>query len=153
MIRDESTLMLKVFTPPRVFIDTNIWFSAFYGSTNPSQIISQHISSKINGVISQDVLKEIIKNIKLKLPHKLSVLENLMESTPPQIIKTPSMVDQAVKDFVDKKDQKIFQSAVDSKCDLFITGNLRDFNIKGLEKVYKIKILSPKEAAEILFEN
>lgn len=130
---------------PQVFIDTNVWFSAFYGSPNASEIVKRHILGKIQGVISQKVLEEIVRNVAKKLPNKTDSLKRLLESTPPKIIKSPQKIDPSVKKFVQTKDREIFQAAVDSKSDWFVTGNLKDFDKNKSEDKFKIKIASPKE--------
>jgi len=130
---------------PSVFIDTNVWFSAFYGSDSCSKIIKNHIDGKFYGIISQDVLNELVKNITNKVPQAIKPLKKLLGAKPPKIIKNPQKIDVQIKKNVDKKDCRIFQSAINSKSEYFITGNLKDFRIKKLEKIYKIKILSPKQ--------
>lgn len=130
-------------TKLKVFIDTNVWFSAFYGSENCKNIIVKHISNKFQGVISQDVLNELIRNVADKIPQEIPTLKKLLEAKPPKIIKSPEKIDKKLKAYVDFKDQHIFQSAINSKCDYFVTGNLKDFNIKKLEELYEIKVISP----------
>ena len=43
------------------------------------------------------------------------------------------------------EDLPIIISAVESKCNYFITGNIKDFNLTLINKINKIKILTPPE--------
>ncbi len=128
-----------------VFVDTNVWFSAFYGSKNAEQILKMHVENKIKVVISKFVLNELVKNIKQKIPQATSALEKFLESVPPKIINNPSKIQVVIKQNVDKKDQFIFQAAANYNANYFVTGNLKDFNLKVLEKEFDIRILSPKQ--------
>jgi putative PIN family toxin of toxin-antitoxin system len=133
-----------------VFIDTNVWFSAFYGSPNSEKIIKAHTEGKINAAISHTVLWELAKNINQKIPQAFRPLKKFLEYAPPMIITDPKTISENVRGLVEAKDQKIFQAAVNSKADLFVTGNLKDFNIPEIHKKFKIKVVSPQEAAKYL---
>lgn len=132
--------------PPKVFIDTNVWFSAFYGSRNAEKLVKAHIEGKIQAVISRQVLEELVRNVKKKIPPAVGPLEDLMQSSPPKIVKNPQKISEEVKKWVDLKDQKIFQAAVSASVKLFITGNTKHFSIKNLERNLGVKILNPKQA-------
>ncbi|KKR85891.1 MAG: hypothetical protein UU32_C0028G0005 [Candidatus Woesebacteria bacterium GW2011_GWB1_41_10] len=133
----------------RVFIDTNVWFSTIYGSRNSEAVVQKHISGEINAVVSKDVLEELIRNTLAKIPQSQHKLKKLLETRPPKIVKVPQKTDLLTEKFVHFKDQWIFQAAVDSKSDYFVTGNIKDFDRDKLEKEFKIKIVSPKEFLEI----
>ena len=137
-------------TPPKVFIDTNVWFSAFYGSRNAEKLIKAHIEGKIKAVISQQVLEELVRNVEKKIPKAKDPLKDLLEAAPPSIIKDSLKISKAVGKWVNIKDQKIFQTAVNAKVDIFVTGNIKDFSAANLEKEFGIKILSPKKAVNKL---
>src|SRR3989344_857543 len=96
---------------PRVFIDTNVWFSAFYGSPNCLQIVEFHKDGKIKAFVSQKILQELTKNIKLKLPRAFQLLETLLLNAPPEIVSDPPSLDKRIINLIDIKDQKIFCSA------------------------------------------
>ena len=130
-------------SPPLVFIDTNVWFSAFYGSENAEKLIKAHIDGKIKAVISRKVLTELTRNIKGKIPQALPNLKKFLEAAPPIVLKDPLKISQNVKKSVNQKDRIIFQSALDAKIPLFVTGNLKDFNALT-------KVISPKKALGIL---
>ena len=135
---------------PKVFADTNIWFSYFYGSINCKKIIEAHVAGKINLVISERVLIELVKNLQLKIPKSLHQLETFIEAYPPLVIKNPMKISAQVKTSIDKKDQIIFQAAVNAKIKYFVTGNRADFDIDKLYTSYKVKVLTPTEAIKEL---
>lgn len=134
--------------PPKVFIDTNVWFSAFYGSRNAEKLIKAHIEGKIQVVISQQVLEELVRNIKKKIPSAVKPLEDFMQSAPPKIVKNPIKISEGVKKWVDLKDQKNFQAAINASARFFVTGNTKHFSIKNLGKNFGVKILNPKQATK-----
>lgn len=140
-------------TIPRVFIDTNVWFSAFYRSENPENLLKAHVEGKIVAIASQKVLNELIKNFKNKYPKALKPLKNFLKTYPPVIIVDPNHISHEIVDLVDKKDRKIFQSAINSKAKIFVTGNLKHFKIQEIYTKYKIEVIPPREAVMILLDN
>jgi putative PIN family toxin of toxin-antitoxin system len=134
----------------KVFIDTNVWFSFFYGSKTSEDIIKKHIDGKIQVVISKDVLDELVKNVVQKIPRLEKDLLNFFEAFPPEIVKSPTKIENSVKDYVHFKDRHIFQACLDSECELFVTGNLKDFKVREIYERYKIKVISPREVIGIL---
>lgn len=133
-----------------VFIDANVWFSAFYGSPNSEKIIKAHVEGKITAVISQMVLTELAQNINRKIPQAFKPLKRFLESAPPIIVANPKIISKNIMNLVETKDQRIFQAAVNSKINLFVTGNIKDFNIPEIYKKLKIRIVSPREAVKYL---
>ena len=134
----------------KVFIDTNVWFSFFYGSKNSETVISSFLEGKIDAVISKEVLDELVKNIIQKIPKAQKGLLTFFEAFPPEIVRSPSKIDIYVKSHVDLKDRHIFQACLNAKCDYFVTGNLKDFDVNSIYKKFKIKVLSPKEMVDEL---
>ena len=134
----------------RIFIDTNVWFSAFYGSPHAERIIKAHIEGKIQAIISKQVLDELVRNISAKIPHAVIPLKNLLEATPPLIVADPQGVPQKLGPMVQRKDQSIMASAIRSKVTIFVTGNTKDFAQQKLKDAYGILVLTPKEAVKLL---
>jgi len=135
---------------PRIFIDTNVWFSAFYGSNNAEKILKAHIDGKIKAVICQQVLKELVRNVKKKIPRALVPLKRFLEYAPPIIVKMPSEINIMIEKFSDPKDKAILQSAYEAETKMFVTGNIKDFNKLEIRKRFNIEILSPLEAVKKL---
>ncbi|MCJ7740572.1 putative toxin-antitoxin system toxin component, PIN family [Candidatus Microgenomates bacterium] len=134
----------------KVFLDSNIWFSAFYGSVNCQKLIKAHTNEKIKAVVSRQVLEESIRNIKEKIPEILSVFQTYLINYPPLLISDPEILNSRIRGLVNKYDQPIFISAMMGKVDYFVTGNIRHFQVKKLEKLTGIKILTPKQAVDLL---
>lgn len=135
---------------PHVFLDSNVWFSATYGSSNCQKILKAHADKKFIAVISHQVLEESIRNIKEKIPHMFQHFQKLISSYPPIMIADPETIDIRISGHVDLIDQPIFTSAIRAKVDYFVTGNIRDFNREKLKRVTGISILTPKEAIKLL---
>ena len=55
-----------------VFIDSNVWFSAFYKKGVCSKLLKNIKSLDWQVCVSELVLEEIIRNIQLKIPNALS---------------------------------------------------------------------------------
>lgn len=130
---------------PKIFLDTNVWFSALYGSKNCQKIIDTHTEGEITAVVSHEVLTELLRNLKLKIPHVFASFEQILISSPPEIITDPQEVSKQMKLLTHQKDQGIFVAAILAEVDYFVTGNIKDFQVDKLEKLTKIKIMTPKE--------
>lgn len=135
---------------PRVFLDSNILFSAFYGSANCEKIIKAHQERKIIAVVSQQVVEESTKNTRAKIPEALTYFESLLTSNPPELISDPIVLSSKTKSLISPKDQPIFTSAHLAKVDYFVTGNIKDFKVKELKNITDIKVLTPKQLVEAL---
>lgn len=135
---------------PRVFLDSNVWFSAFYGSKNCEKLIQAYKDGRINVAISHQVIEETVRNLKEKLPHLLTLFKEWISSYPPEVVIDPKLIDPKIKNLVAEEDQPIFCSTILAGVDYFVTGNIKDFSIKKLEKITGIKILTPKKAVRFL---
>lgn len=134
----------------RVFVDSNVWFSAFYKKGLPSKLIEKLSQKKFEVVISQLVLEEIVKNIEKKLPHALPLVYQFFQTYPLTVLKNP--VKKELKSFeklAEKKDLPILVAAINYRCRFLITGNVKDFKIDRLDKKYNLKILTPGKAIKI----
>ena len=134
--------------PPRLFIDTNVWFSTFYGSPTCEKLLKAHIEGTIVAVVSTQVLKELVNNIQEKIPVALPAFEKLIATAPPLTLQDPKAINPKVKSLVHPKDQKVFCSILDvENIRYFITGNTKHFSKTKLKKVTGVTVLTPKEAA------
>lgn len=129
-----------------IFLDTNVWFSAFYGSKNCERLIVGLLKGEFTPVVSRKILDELVLNLTKKYPQGLFAFRKMLENTPPKIVRDPDSVLSDVEKYVHPKDQLIFQSAINAGVKIFVTGNLRDFDVNSIHKKYKIRVLSPKEA-------
>lgn len=133
-----------------VFVDTNVWFSAFYGSNHCQKIVLAHLDGKIKAVISQDVLAELVRNTRMKIPRALPALEKLLKFSPPVIAKSVTRISKAHLDLADKKDLPILLSARSIGAKIFVTGNLKDFNPNKIKATLKMEVTSPKDLVKLL---
>lgn len=129
-----------------VFIDSNVWFSAFYKEGSCLKLLRNIRSLGWRVFISELVLEEVIRNIQLKIPNTLSLFINYLKESRVVVLKNPSskLLTQ-YKKLAKFEDLPIIISAFESKCDYFITGNIKDFNLTLINKINKIKILTPAE--------
>ena len=134
----------------KVFADTNVWFSALYGSINCEKILDAYLRGKISLIMSKQVLNELIRNIQSKAPDVVPALEKILISHPPEIVRDPELIPKKIRGLISYPDQGIFMACQNSHVEYFIIGYIRDFKVVALEKLTGIKILTPKEAVEIL---
>lgn len=134
--------------PTRVFLDSNVWFSAFYHSKNCEALVKTHKDKKLLIVISAQVLEEATRNIKEKIPHQLSNFQSFLLANPPEMVANPQAIPQDITRSVSPEDQPIFTAARSAGVDYFITGNIKDFKRNAKKKVGKITVLTPKEAVK-----
>jgi len=137
------------FNLTKVFIDTNVWFSAFYESINANKILKAHVDKKFKAVINQQVLDELVKNIKLKIPESAGPLQTFLEAAPPQIIRNPERISGTVRRLVNLKDQGILQSAINCRAEFFCTGNLKHFSAVKIRSRYNLQVLSPAQMVKL----
>lgn len=129
----------------RVFIDSNVWFSAFYKEGICSRLLRLLSDSSHEIVISEQVLEEIIKNIQEKIPQALTLVIQYMDTVKPTVAKNPSRpLLPRYNKLADKKDLPILISAIEYRCDYFITGNIKDFKIQQGSKT-TLKIYTPSQ--------
>ena len=129
---------------PSVFIDSNVWFSAFYKSGSCSTIHQEVNSMGWRVFISELVLEEVIKNIQLKIPKALSFFIKYLKENKITVCKNPP--DRLLIEYrylAKFEDLPIIISAIKTKCDYFITGNIKDFDLNLIKKISRIKILNP----------
>lgn len=77
----------------------------------------------------------------------MDLLKKLMEFAPPMVVDNADVVSPLVVKYVHKKDQIIFQSAINSKSEFFVTGNIKHFSAR---RISDIKIITPKEAVGLI---
>lgn len=133
-----------------IFLDTNVWFPAFYGSKNCERLALGFLEGKFDVVVSRMVLDELAINLNKKYPQGIFVFRKILENKTPKIVRDPDSILADVKKYVHPKDQQIFQSAINAGVKIFVTGNLKDFDVNSIYKKYKIRVLSPKQVVGLL---
>ncbi len=135
-----------------VFIDSNVWFSAFYKEgvcSQPLRVLEKKPSTKI--VISELVLEEIVTNIREKIPEALSFIIAYMDSIKPIVVKNPKQpMKKEYNMLAHKKDLFILVSAVEYQCGYFITGNVKDFRIEKIKEKFGLHIVKPSQFLQLL---
>lgn len=136
-----------------IFIDSNVWFSAFYGRRICSKLIEKSISLGWKVCVSELVLEEVIRNIQQKIPHALSFFTRYLKENKIIVLKNPSITALLhYQGLAEKHDLPIFVPAITHKCNYFITGNLQDFDLKKMGEQSPIRLLTPREY-EVIVDN
>jgi putative PIN family toxin of toxin-antitoxin system len=135
---------------PRIFLDSNVLFSALYSSSGaPHAILSHIINGRLKLVISEQVLEEIVRTIKGKLPEALADLRKLLVSSPLEITEDRGL--EAVApwaEIVDIGDAGILAAAVEAQPDYLITGDRHFFKNPGIADKSGLKIITPAQFLE-----
>jgi len=132
---------------PRIFLDTNVIFSALYSPTGPpADILRLHIDGKIRIVVSPQVLEELARAITAKLPAAASAVQALLLNAPPEVVPDPSPGDvKRWTRLVNPVDAPIIAAAVQTGADYLITGDA-GFLAKASEIEKRgITVLSPRQ--------
>lgn len=125
----------------RIFLDTNILFSAilFPGST-PDKALQKALCSPYEAVTCDYVLDELRRNIAKKFPNKIDALERFFAALALNItiVNVSYETDDPSLQIRDDYDKPILRAALESKCDLLISGD-KDFLEANLEHPKVIK--------------
>ena len=133
----------------RVFLDTNVWFSAFYGSDNCRNIVELYAQKKIEAVVSRLVVRELTQNLGDKHPQGLKLVAGFFSKFPPEMVDDCFEIDGKLKNLADFKDLPILLSAYSARVEYFVTGNIRDFAIEKIFDKLKIKVITPKDFVKL----
>jgi uncharacterized protein len=119
----------------RVFLDTNILFSAIlFPNSTPDKALQKAIS--LHHAITCDyVLDELRRNIAKKFPDKISYVDSflLVLSMSIEVVKVSYDINDDTIELRDPYDKPVLRAARESKCDVLISGD-KDFlesNIKN----------------------
>jgi len=135
----------------KIFIDSNVWFSAFYKKGVCSNLIELLRQLNLEIVISELVLEEILSNIKEKIPDALPLVIEYLKIIKPTVVKNPKKETALkYKNLASLKDIPILISAFEYRCQYFITVNIKDFKVNLIEKKLNLKIIKPAKFLMIL---
>lgn len=128
----------------RVFIDTNVWFSAFWNEGTCAQLLQVLRTSPYELVVSQLVLEELIRNSKKKIPNLLPFIIDYLDTTKPTVVKNPKKEKARLYIGLARLDDlSILVSAIQYHCRYFITGNIKDFQVEKIQKKTKLQVVTP----------
>lgn len=134
-----------------VFIDANIWFSAFYHEGVCSELLRLLTQSTYAIIISEQVLEEIIRNIKKKIPDILALAIEYLKEIKPIVVKNPSESGiEQYRNLAEFKDLPILAAAIRYQCRYFITGNIKDFRTKQIKAKTGLEIITPAHFLSLL---
>ena len=137
---------------PRVFLDTNVIFSALYSPTGPpADILRLHIDGKIQIVVSQQVLEELARTIAAKLPTAAAAVQTLLLKAPPEVVPDPPpRIVKSWARLVDPVDAPVIAAASEAGADYFVTGD-EGFLGKASQIAKRgITVLPPRQFVEKL---
>jgi uncharacterized protein len=135
----------------RVFLDTNVLFSALYSSVGaPSAILEAYLRGQIEVVVSRQVLEELVRTIHQKRPQLIARLYFFLEQAPFEVQPDPAP-DEAARwePVIHPSDASILAAAVAARPDFLITGNRRHFTSEVAAEA-SLRVISPAEFVEIL---
>jgi len=129
----------------KVFLDTNVWFSAFYRSANCQNILNSYVSGKFEAVISRTVIRALTVNLGNKFPKGLDLAGRFLATYPLEMVESATKISLSLRGLADVKDLPILQEAYNSKVEYLVTGNIKDFDIIAIKKKLNIQIISPSD--------
>ena len=130
---------------PRVFLDSNVIFSALYSPKGaPATIFRQFIDGKLTIVISQQVLEEVVQTLKEKLPDTIPYLRRLLINIPPEICEDPAPEEvNRWAGVINADDAGIIAAAVASQPDYLVTGDKHFFSTHAIADESGLRIVTP----------
>lgn len=128
----------------RVFLDANVLFSASNAGSNIAGLVGWMMSMG-TAVTSDVAVEEARRNLALKRSEWMPAFEALL----PQLEIVPSMIFPISVTLADK-DLPIFCAAIRSGCELFVTGDRRDFGSLMGRTVEGVRVVSPLQLAKLL---
>jgi len=129
----------------KVFLDSNVWFSALYTDLKgsyPSLILRLAQEELLELYFSTLVELELRYNVQKKIPAKEKKIDILLKGAKRL---ADVKFDLKLLNKLSERDQIIISTAIYHKMDVFITGNTRDFSYLLGKKIGKTLILTPKD--------
>jgi putative PIN family toxin of toxin-antitoxin system len=125
-------------------VDANIIVSAILF---PNSIIAKafnHLVNNFDLVLGKYIIEEIEDVFKEKFRHKLTEMKDFMNQVPYELFEINKIDNKKYPNIRDVKDLPVLANAIESKVDLFITGD-KDFDDI---KISVPKILKPRKYIE-----
>ena len=128
----------------RVFLDANVLFSGS-NTGSPFAGLLAWLFDQGTAVSSQVAIEEARRNLALKRAGWLPAFEALV----PHLEIVPSMV-FSLPVTLSEKDVPLLCAAIRGQCELFVTGDRRDFGALMGKTVEGVRIVSPLQLARLL---
>lgn len=133
----------------RIFLDANILFSAARADGAIRRLLSELQQHKHVLIAGPLVIVEARRNLENKAnPAALTWLD-LMLSSMETSASEPRLVASNV-DWLVEKDRHVLRAAIQMRCDVLVTGDVKHFSAGHGQTFDGVKILSPRMTAELL---
>lgn len=131
----------------RIFLDANILFSGANEGCGIQRLLEQ-LKARHELVTSDYALEEARRNIALKRPAWAKGFRTVAEG-----VRVVPSIDMAVELGVPQKDRPIMATALESGCDILVTGDRRHFGHLFGKSVRNLLVVSPLMLAQKFIGN
>lgn len=127
---------------PRVFVDTNIFVSAIYGSK--SCVLFLHfVENNCQLVLCIAMINEFFEVIRRKFPNKIVEADHFLSHLDFELLETPNEKEleqyrSRVPFIADEGDFDILVSAWIAQPDVLASGDLKHFHTNEIKRVFKV---------------
>jgi predicted nucleic acid-binding protein len=128
----------------RIFLDANILFSASKSDGAVRELLSMLIELRHELWADGYVVEEARRNLALKAPDSIPALETLLK----EINLAPVRARLDSKLPLPEKDKPVLAAAVESRCDVLVTGDRAHFGRFYGTTISRVEVLSPAMLAE-----
>ena len=136
----------------RVFLDSNVILSGFLSDRGSPCIILDLFSlgmPHIHGATGQYNIIEIERNLTKKAPEMAGIYKEFFPLLNLEIIPLPAYEEiRKLSGHTRDKDLPVLASAIKYDAAFLVTGDKKDFLLKGMKGKFGFKILSPSEFLE-----
>ena len=137
----------------RVFVDTSVFFAAFYSTTGAAHdLLRLAVRGKVELVLSSTVLEEVARNLQAKAPQRSVLFEVLMRTLEPEIAPDPSRDELlAVAEYVALKDAPIVAAALAADVDYLVTYDRKHLlDPEEVSEKSGLRIVTPNVVVDLL---
>lgn len=131
----------------RVFLDSNVIFSALYGTSGPPRrLLLLAAEGAFDGLISAQVDREVCRNVGARIPRGEKLYRALRDETAIVIVPDPrpDTVCRLLALLTYAPDAMILGAAVEARADRFVTGDQRHIlSNERLHACMPFKLMSP----------
>jgi predicted nucleic acid-binding protein len=127
----------------RIFLDANVLFSAAKQPGVMAQLLQECLNRSHTLVVDGYVLAEAEKNLDAKFPEGLANLSTLRAEC--VFVQSPrtQVFFPDILPLLPEKDVPVLLSAIESDCDVLVTGDKKHFGLLYNQLIHGVLILSP----------